>query len=410
MILLGWSPMDAFYMTIITLTTVGFREVGELGTVGMLWTSVLAIAAVAIIFGTVGIAAEFIVEEVTSGRREVRRMQEAIDALNGHFVLCGYGRVGATVARELVDAGESVVVVDLIQESLERAREDGHLVVLGDATTDAILRQAGVERARGLVTAIDTDALNVYVILSARQLNPGLTIIGRANTLEAEEKLLRAGADRIVSPYTRAGHRMAELAVRPGVVDYLDAALDHREAAFGLESVAVVAGRAGWSERRRRARGGHRRAGHRSRRWRPCAVRVQPVRRPSGWQPASRSSRAAMRRAGRGCESGLDRAASRRHHGGHPSEPHEESMMPTISEVAARATFGDLVSRVAYGGERVVVTRRGERFVALVPAEDMALLELLESELDLGQARDALADPENARPIDWDTANMHRGS
>ena len=89
---------------------------------------------------------------------------------------------------------------------------------------------------------------------------------------------------------------------------------------------------------------------------------------------------------------------------------HEESMMPTISEVAARATFPDLVSRVAYGGERIVVTRRGQRLVALVPAEDMALLELLESELDLSQARDALADPENAQPIDWDTANMHRGS
>ncbi len=242
MILLGWSPMDALYMTIITLTTVGFKEVGELGTIGQIWTSLLAIAAVAIIFGTVGIAAEFIVEEVTSGRREVRRMQATIDALSGHFVLCGYGRVGATVARELLEAGESVVVVDLVQESLERARHDGHVVVLGDATTDAILRQAGVERARGLVTAIDTDALNVYVILSARNLNPRLTIIGRANTLEAEEKLIRAGADRIVSPYTRAGHRMAELAVRPGVVDYLDAALDHREAAFGLESVRVVAG------------------------------------------------------------------------------------------------------------------------------------------------------------------------
>ena len=242
-VLLGWSPMDALYMTIITLTTVGFREVGELGAIGQIWTGLLAISAVAIIFGTVGIAAEFIVEEVTSGRREVRRMQEAIDALSGHFVLCGYGRVGATVARELVDAGESVVVVDLIQESLERAHHDGHLVVLGDATTDAILRQAGVERARGLVTAIDTDALNVYVILSARNLNPKLTIIGRANTLEAEEKLMRAGADRIVSPYARAGHRMAELAVRPGVVDYLDAALDHREPAFGLESVPVVASR-----------------------------------------------------------------------------------------------------------------------------------------------------------------------
>ena len=243
MVLLGWPAMDAWYMTMITLTTVGFREIQPLGTIGQVWTSLLAVAGVAIIFGTVGIAAEYIVEEVTSGRREARRMQETIGAMSGHFVLCGYGRVGATVARELVDAGQSVVVVDLIQASLERARVDGHLVVLGDATTDAILRQAGVERARGLVTAIDTDALNVYVILSARQLNPTLTIIGRANTLEAEEKLVRAGADRIVSPYTRAGHRMAELAVRPGVVDYLDAALDHREAAFGLESVAVQAGR-----------------------------------------------------------------------------------------------------------------------------------------------------------------------
>jgi voltage-gated potassium channel len=241
-VLLDWSPMDAWYMTMITLTTVGFREVAPLGTIGQVWTSLLAVSGVAIIFGTVGIAAEYIVEEVTSGRREVRRMQETIDALGGHFVLCGYGRVGATVARELVEAGQSVVVVDLVQESLERARGDGHFVVLGDATTDAILRQAGVTRARGLVTAIDTDALNVYVILSARPLNPSLTIIGRANTLEAEEKLIRAGADRVVSPYTMAGHRLAELAVRPGVVDYLDAALDHREAAFGLESVPVEAG------------------------------------------------------------------------------------------------------------------------------------------------------------------------
>ena len=160
----------------------------------------------------------------------------------------------------------------------QRAREDGHLVVLGDATTDAILRQAGVERAQGLVTAIDTDALNVYVILSARHLNPRLTIIGRANTLEAEEKLVRAGADRIVSPYTRAGHRMAELAVRPGVVDYLDAALDHREA--GLRA-GVRSGRGGGGLDgrigRRRARRRHRRPGHRPLRWRSRTLRVQPA-------------------------------------------------------------------------------------------------------------------------------------
>lgn len=241
--LLGWPVGDAWYMTMITLTTLGVREVYPLDSVGQVWTAALAVAGVAIIFGTVGIAAEFIVEEVTSGRREVRRMQERIDVLSGHFVLCGYGRVGATVAHELSEAGATVVVIDLVQASLERARSDGHLVVLGDATTDAVLRQAGVERAQGLVTAIDTDALNVYVILSARALNGRLVIVGRANTLEAEEKLVRAGADRVVSPYVMAGHRLAELAVRPAVVDYLDAALDHREAAFGLESVMVAAGR-----------------------------------------------------------------------------------------------------------------------------------------------------------------------
>ena len=241
--LLGWSLDDALYMTMITLTTVGFLEVNPLDTIGRIWTSLLAVSAVGIIFGTVGLAAEYVVEEVTSGRREDRRMHQRIEALSGHFVICGYGRVGATVARELLEAGASVVVIDQVQESLERARADGHLVVLGDATTDAVLREAGVERARGLVTAIDTDALNVYVILSARALNPTLVIVGRANTLEAEEKLRRAGANRVVSPYVMGGHRLAELAIRPGVVDYLDAALSHREPAFGLESVSVVAGR-----------------------------------------------------------------------------------------------------------------------------------------------------------------------
>jgi voltage-gated potassium channel len=197
---------------------------------------------VGVIFGTVGIAAEYVVEEVTSGRREEKRMRDRIAALSGHFVLCGYGRVGATVARELGHAGETIVVVDLVQESLARAQADGFMVVLGDSTTDGVLREAGVERARGLITTLDTDAHNVYVILSARELNPNLVIVGRANTLDAEEKLLRAGADRIVSPYVMAGHRLAEQAVRPGVVDYLDAALSHREPALDLESLPVTPG------------------------------------------------------------------------------------------------------------------------------------------------------------------------
>ena len=136
-------------------------------------------------------------------------MTRQVDELRGHFVVCGYGRVGSTVAHELVHDGESFVVIDVNPESLGRARDDGYLVVEGDATDDATLRAGGITRAKGLVATIDSDAQNVYVILSARALNPGLFVVGRASTPSAEEKLARAGADRVVSPYTMAGRRLA---------------------------------------------------------------------------------------------------------------------------------------------------------------------------------------------------------
>jgi voltage-gated potassium channel len=169
-------------------------------------------------------------------------MQRQVDELRGHFVLCGYGRVGSTVAHELVHDGERFVVIDANPASLRHARDDGFLVVEGDATDDATLRSGGILRAKGLVATIDSDAQNVYVILSARALNPGLFVVGRASTPAAEEKLARAGADRIVSPYTMAGRRIAELAVRPRVVDFLDAALSHGELSFSIEELHARAG------------------------------------------------------------------------------------------------------------------------------------------------------------------------
>jgi len=229
-------------MTVITLTTVGFHEVRDLvGFPDRLWTMLLAVSGVAIIFGTIGIVAETIISEAASGRREARRMREAVEALRDHYIVCGYGRVGSTVARELAHAGERLVVIDINPASLERAIRDGHHVVEGDATDDQTLRTAGVLVARGLVTTIDSDANNVYVTLSARALSERLFIVARANMEGSEAKLEQAGANRIVSPYTMAGRRIAELASRPRVADFIDAALSHGNLSFSLEEVEVDA-------------------------------------------------------------------------------------------------------------------------------------------------------------------------
>jgi voltage-gated potassium channel len=239
---MGWSFTDAAYMTVITLTTVGFKEVRELDAIGRAWTMLLAIAGIAIIFGTIGIIAEFLVGEQLSGRVERRRVTQQLRELRDHFVLCGFGRVGSMAAEELRHAGQAVVVIDLEAESLERASQEGMLAVAGDAADDAVLRQAGLDRARGIVITTDVDAQNVYITLSARALNPKIFIVARANAAGAEAKLSQAGADRVVSPYTMAGRRVAELATRPRVADFLDAALSHGELAFTLEEVVVEAG------------------------------------------------------------------------------------------------------------------------------------------------------------------------
>jgi voltage-gated potassium channel len=241
-VLFRWPIDDAIYMTVITLTTVGFREVHELvGFPERLWTMILAVAGVGIIFGSIGIVAETIISEAASGRREAKRMREAVEGMGDHYIVCGYGRVGSTVITELQHTGQRFVVIDIHAPSLERAAADGHLVVMGDATDDSTLRSAGVERARGLITTVDSDANNVYITLSARAINPSLFIVARASAQGAEAKLLQAGANRIVSPYTMAGRRAAELAIRPRVADFIDAALSHGNLSFSLEEVEVVA-------------------------------------------------------------------------------------------------------------------------------------------------------------------------
>jgi voltage-gated potassium channel len=238
----GWSLQDGLYMTVITLSTVGFKEVHDQAFPGQVWTMLLAVAGVAIIFGTVGLIGESVISEAVSGRREKRRMTSALAALSGHYILCGYGRVGRTSARELEHAGMPFVVIDINQASVDEAAHDGRLVVAGDATHDDVLESAGVSRARGLITTMDSDANNVYVVLSSRALNPRLFIVARANEEDAEAKLRQAGADRVVSPYSRAGRQIAELATRPRVADFIDFALSHGQLSFSMEELDIAEG------------------------------------------------------------------------------------------------------------------------------------------------------------------------
>lgn len=225
MLLEGLSLLDALYMTIITISTVGFQEVRPLSTDGRLFTMVLVLLGVGAGAYTFGTIAEFLIAGELAGTLKRRRLMRAIERLHGHYVVCGYGRVGEQVARGLTDEGIPCVIVDQAGEAIQRCEQCGILYVMGDATEDETLLRAGIQRARGLVAVLDNDAENVFVVLSARSLNPNLTIIARATTREAEAKLRKAGADGVLSPYQLAAHRIVRELTRPHVMIFLEKAM-----------------------------------------------------------------------------------------------------------------------------------------------------------------------------------------
>jgi len=221
-VLEGWSFIDALYMTIITVGTIGFGEINPLDTTGRVWTMALIISGVgALGYATTSVVA-LAVEGTVRGYFRERRMRAEIDKLNAHYILCGFGRVGRQVAHEFTIDNVSFVVVDQDPAKVEDCLERGYLAVLGEASDDVILEEAGIRRARGLVAAVDSDADNVFVVLSARKINPDLHIVARASSDESAAKLEIAGADRTLSPYAVGGRRLASLATQPLIVDFLD--------------------------------------------------------------------------------------------------------------------------------------------------------------------------------------------
>jgi voltage-gated potassium channel len=240
MVFEGWSFADAVYMTVITLTTVGYREVRPLDATGQLWTMALLITGVGTLFYAAVSSVELVVEGTIRGYFGRRRMERAIDRLSGHYILCGYGRVGRQVAAEFALDGVSFVVVEQDRETVEECVQKGYLVLLGEASDDHVLEEAGLRRARGLVAAVDSDAENVFVVLSARKLNPELHIVARAGSEESAAKLEIAGADRTLSPYAVGGRRLASLVTHPLVADFLDIVTRGEEGMeFRLEEFSV---------------------------------------------------------------------------------------------------------------------------------------------------------------------------
>ena len=234
----GWSFVNSLYMTLMILTTVGLREVEPLDSSGKVLVICLMVMGVTLVLLTLSLAARSVAEGGLGERARRRRMQRRIDGIRDHYVICAYGRVGRTVARELEAEGVPFVVLDRDEELEEQMIRDGVFYVIGDPTSEPILRSVGIDRAKGLICAVDDDADNVYIALAARSLNPDIFIVGRASAETSADRLYRAGADRVISPYVSSGRHMALMALRPQVVDYLDVG-DREATNLRLEELSV---------------------------------------------------------------------------------------------------------------------------------------------------------------------------
>jgi voltage-gated potassium channel len=243
MLIDGWDLLDSFYMVIITISTVGYQEIHPQGVAGRIFTSTLIVVGVATMLYGFGVFAETLAENAFGNYRRERQLERSLNQLRDHFIICGYGRIGTQIVAEFEEHKVPYAVIDQTEEAVSRLRAEGRLHIEGDASSEELLRQAGIERARGLICAVDADERAVYIVLSARALNPRLYILARAGRPESIRRLELAGATRTISPYRMAGHLMAELDVRPALVDVLDT-LRHGESEIAVEEMLVSAGMA----------------------------------------------------------------------------------------------------------------------------------------------------------------------
>lgn len=239
MIIEDWRFLDALYMTIITISTVGYREVNQVGDIGRVFTIFLVLIGVGFTFYVMAAVVQFMVEgrvRIIMGRR---RLDKQIDRLKNHYIVCGYGRIGRVICRNLQRTPYDLVVVEKNPDLIPVMDKDGILYVASDAADEANLLKAGIRRARGLVAALATDTDNVFLVLSARQLAPELNIIARASQEGAKNKLRAAGANSVESPYEMGAASMAHRIIRPTVTNFLDLAFAHARKDIQMEEIPV---------------------------------------------------------------------------------------------------------------------------------------------------------------------------
>ena len=234
-----WRFLDAFYMTVITLTTVGFQEVHRLSDAGQVFTILLIIFGVSVLGYTVGKLAQIMFEGQIQRFLGRKKVEMSIDALRDHYIICGYGRIGALICREFAAKPIPFVVVESNPAVLEKREGESILFLHGNATEDETLLKAGIMRAKGLVSVVTSDTENVYITLTARGLNPDLFILARSGEPGSEIKLQRAGANKVVSPYQIGGSRMAQAILRPNVVDFIEIATGREHLDLQMEEIFV---------------------------------------------------------------------------------------------------------------------------------------------------------------------------
>ncbi len=237
MLIEGWPLSDALYMTVISLTTTGFQEVRELSSAGRALTAAVILSGIASLAYVGGRMVQLVIERYLLRRG---RMDKKIHRLHNHVILCGYGRMGRHIAEDLSEARVPFVVIETNEDLATRLEEQGYLYLIGDASADDLLREAGVETARGLIAVVSSDAENVYTTLTAKSMNPDITIVARALTDESEPKLRKAGADRVIKPYELVGRRIAQLVIRPAMVEFVETIARSKSDEITMEEITVT--------------------------------------------------------------------------------------------------------------------------------------------------------------------------